>query len=151
MKRLFRSKRAVSPVIGTVLMIMITMIGMTLLFAFVASYSQTYKAGIGSSVMESLTIEDIHLSPEKTVYDSSFRIVIYNSGKIDCNITSVYVDGLASVDVVTLNGNLNVPVVAGGNNSINLQRDVSWASGTTYTFKVSTLRGSDFELTYTAP
>ena len=63
MKRLFRNKKAVSPVIATVLMILVTMAGMTILFGFVISYSDTYKAGVGSSVMESLTIEDIWLSP----------------------------------------------------------------------------------------
>jgi flagellin-like protein len=147
MKRLFRNKKAVSPVIGTILMIMITMIGMTLLFAFVASYSQTYKAGIGSSVMESLTIEDIWLSVGKSPYDSSCIIYVYNSGKIDCTISAVYIDGL------TLNVNLNKPIEVGKDLPITLDsaRDSPWVSGQTYTFKVSTLRGSNFELTYKAP
>jgi hypothetical protein len=123
------------------------MIGMTLLFAFVASYSQTYKAGIGSSVMESLTIEDIHLSPGNghSDYDGRVGIFVLNSGKIDCQIVSVYVDGLA------LNANLDNKIEAGGHDQLNLERDVPWASGTTYTFKLSTLRGSNFELTYKAP
>jgi hypothetical protein len=126
-------------------MIMITMIGMTLLFAFVASYSQTYKAGIGSSVMESLTIEDIHLSPGSPTYDTRVSIFVYNSGKIDCKISSVYVDGLA------LNVNLDESLEAGSSDQLNLERGASWVSGTTYTFKLSTLRGSNFELTYKAP
>ncbi len=55
MRKLSNNRKAVSPVIATVLMIMITMIGMTLLFAFVSVYSENYKAGVGSSVMESIT------------------------------------------------------------------------------------------------
>ena len=61
--KLFKNKKAVSPVIATVLMIMVTMAGMAILFGFVISYSDGYKAGVGSSVMESLTIEDIWISP----------------------------------------------------------------------------------------
>jgi flagellin-like protein len=146
MKRLFRNKRAVSPVIGTVLMIMITMIGMTLLFAFVASYSQTYKAGIGSSVMESLTIEDVWLSYDSEVYDSKVLMHVYNSGKIDCTISSVYVDGLA------LNATLNEKIEAGKDTVLFLNREgaSAWDPRQTYTFQVSTLRGSNFELKYTA-
>jgi flagellin-like protein len=71
MKKTFGSKKAISPVIATVLMILITMTGMTLLFVFVSSYSESYKAGIGSSVMESVTIEDIWISPQKLAYDKT--------------------------------------------------------------------------------
>jgi flagellin-like protein len=55
MRRIFKNKKAVSPVIATVLMILVTMAGMTILFAFVASYSDSYRAGVGGSVLESLT------------------------------------------------------------------------------------------------
>ena len=73
MKKLFRNRKAVSPVIATVLMILVTMAGMTILFGFVISYSDSYKAGIGSSVMESLTVEDIWLSPMVPVTILKFR------------------------------------------------------------------------------
>ncbi len=59
MKRLFKSKRAVSPVIATVLMILIVMAGMTILFAFIGAYAQSFQAGSGSAVLESLTVEDV--------------------------------------------------------------------------------------------
>ena len=63
MKKLFKNRKAVSPVIATVLMILITMAGMAILFGFVISYSDSYKSGIGGSVMESITVEDIWLRP----------------------------------------------------------------------------------------
>ena len=44
-------------------MIMVTMAGMAILFGFVISYSDAYKKGVGSSVMESLTIEDVWIGP----------------------------------------------------------------------------------------
>jgi flagellin-like protein len=149
MKRLFRNKRAVSPVIGTVLMIMITMIGMTLLFAFVATYSDTYKAGVGSSVMESLTIEDIWINPEGT--DSHIvYLTIYNSGKIDSTITSAYVNGTA----LTINDDINLSagtpqlIKVKEHLTLKLKWDQDFSLTQTYLFRITTLRSSNFEANY---
>jgi flagellin-like protein len=141
MKRLFKNKKAVSPVIATVLMILVTMAGMAILFGFVISYSDSYKAGIGSSVMESLVVEDIWLSPG--------RISIFNVGKVDSTITSAYVNG----EALTKNDNLNlkVPISVGQHLTIVLDSNRDWSHGQLYTFRISTLSGSNFDITYTAP
>ncbi len=149
MKKLFTNKKAVSPVIATVLMIMVTMAGMTILFGFVISYSDAYKAGVGSSVMESLTIEDIWLSPHSTSYNFAVQISIYNVGKVDSTITSMYANGLKLTD----NGNLNLnkPIAIGQHLTITLDWSQVWIPGQQYTFRVSTLSGSNFDIKYTAP
>jgi flagellin-like protein len=157
MRKLNNHKKAVSPVIASVLMILVTMIGMTLLFAFVSSYSDNYKAGIGSSVMESLTIEDIWLSPrlaQGQPYDRIVEISVYNTGKIDSTINSIYVNGLKLSTVGSSNFNLNAKVPMGGHVTILAERSVSsdsWVSGHTYAFKIATQRGSNFEIEYRAP
>jgi flagellin-like protein len=165
MKKLFSNKKAVSPVIATVLMIMVTMAGMAILFGFVISYSDSYKAGIGSSVMESLTIDDIWLSPNSLTYNSEVQISVYNAGKVDSTITSIYINGLKLTDSDQSNGNFNlkisVPAVYWDGNKwlgghpkeyITLYWPGHvWQAGTTYTFTVATLRGSTFEVMYTAP
>lgn len=149
MKKLFTNKKAVSPVIATVLMIMVTMAGMTILFGFVISYSDAYKAGVGSSVMESLTIEDIWLSPHSTSYNLAVQISIYNVGKVDSTITSMYANGLKLTD----NGNLNLNkiIAIGQHLTITLDWSQVWIPGQQYTFRVSTLSGSNFDIKYTAP
>jgi flagellin-like protein len=156
MKKLFRNRKAVSPVIATVLMILVTMAGMTILFGFVISYSDSYKAGIGSSVMESLTVEDIWLSQGSGTYalDSHGKVQfsIYNVGKVDSKITSVYVNGLKLTD--TAGGthfNLDIDVNVGERESITLYRGNHWDEGTTYTFTVATQKGSTFDIDYKAP
>jgi flagellin-like protein len=151
MKKLFRNKKAVSPVIATVLMIMVTMAGMAILFGFVISYSDAYKAGVGSSVMESLTIEDIWLSPHSANYNSEVQLSVYNVGKVDSTITSMYANGIK----LTENGNLNLnkPIAIGQHLNITLvwSQTTGWISGQEYTFRVSTLSGSNFDMKYTAP
>ena len=152
MKRLLSSRKAVSPVIATVLMIMITMAGMAILFGFVISYSDSYKAGIGSSVMESLTVEDIWLRPynaSDTPY--AMQISVYNAGKVDSTITSVFVNGLKLTD--TFGGqhfNLKEDVAVGKHVTINLYWDNVWGNGP-YIFRIATQRGSNIDFTYSAP
>jgi flagellin-like protein len=150
MKRLFKNKKAVSPVIATVLMILVTMAGMAILFGFVISYSDSYKAGIGSSVMESLVVEDIWLSPGRVSnYNHEVQISIFNVGKVDSTITSAYVNG----EALTKNDNLNlkVPISVGQHLTIVLDSNRDWSHGQLYTFRISTLSGSNFDITYTAP
>lgn len=153
MRKRFSEKRAVSPVIATVLMILITMIGMTMLFAFVTAYSNTYKAGVGSSVLESLTIEDIWLSPHASgQYDNTVQISVYNTGKVDSVINSIYVDGSALINATgPANLNLNIKVPVGAHVQILAQWSNQWAPHETYTFNIQTQRGSNFETKYEAP
>jgi flagellin-like protein len=156
MKRLLRNKKAVSPVIATVLMILVTMAGMTILFGFVISYSDAYKAGVGSSVMESLTVDDIWLSPSSLTYDSKVQISVYNAGKVDSVITSVYVNGLKLTETDQSNGNFNlkISVPVGGRPSTPILlywAGHQWQSGQTYIFRIATQSGSVFDVPYTAP
>jgi len=153
MRKLFRNKKAVSPVIATVLMILVTMAGMAILFGFVISYSDAYKAGVGSSVMESLTIEDIWLSPNSPNYNSIVQITVYNVGKVDSTITSVFANGVA----LTKDGklNLNEPIAIGQHRTITLElqndqqnNPQSWNPNQEYTFRISTSKGSNFDTTY---
>jgi flagellin-like protein len=155
MKRLLQNKKAISPVIATVLMILVTMAGMAILFGFVISYSDAYKAGVGSSVMESITFEDIWLSPGSLTYNSQVNITVYNVGKVDSTITSMYANGFK----LTENGNpnLNKAIAVGQHLTLTLNwtpignQPQDWVPHQEYTFRVSTLSGSNFDTKYTAP
>ena len=130
-------------------MILVTMAGMAILFGFVISYSDAYKAGVGSSVMESITIEDIWLSPNSPTYNSQVQITVYNVGKVDSTITSAYVNGLA----LTKSGNLNLKesITIGQHLTISLNWNQPFVHGQQYTFKISTQSGSNFDIIYMAP
>jgi len=150
MKGILQNRKAISPVIATVLMILVTMAGMAILFGFVISYSDAYKKGVGSSVMESLTIEDIWISPPSLPVSSHpVQLSIYNVGKVDSTITSAYVNGLA----LTKSGILNLKesITIGQHINITLNWNQAFSHGQQYTFRISTLSGSNFDITYTAP
>ena len=126
MRRLFRSRRGLSPVLSAVLMIMVTIIGMSVLFAFFVNYAKDFQLGSGSAVRESLVIEDVWFINEQPA-----QVWVYNVGKIDLTVSAVYVNdrpvsSFAAVDVAVgahelllLNGDF-----AGGGTRL-----ASWARG----------------------
>jgi hypothetical protein len=140
MRKLYRNKRALSTVISTILMIMVVMIGMSLLFAYVAVYAQNYKDGIGGAVMESLTIEDVWFTDQTTV-----RIWVYNAGKVDSQINAIYDNGL----VLTGAANLNTVVKVGEHKEFVATCPSGWQS--VNNLKIVSVRGSNFEGTYGWP
>lgn len=144
MRKLYRNKKALSTVISTILMIMVVMVGMSILFAYVTVYAQNYQAGIGSSVMESLKIEDICLNSTGTAYNNQVKLWVYNSGKIDATINAIYINGEAATNgSSTINFKINVPVNT--HVPITVQASSSnWQINTHYEFKVNTVRGSNF-------
>jgi flagellin-like protein len=152
MKKLFRNRKAVSPVIATVLMILVTMAGMTILFGFVISYSDSYKAGIGSSIKESLTIEDVWF---RSGSSDNVELWIYNVGKLPVNVKAIYVNGLNLV-VTSFGDNHDVTNALNINGEIPLNSHVKviatcdWQSygSSPIVFKIATERGSTFEQSY---
>lgn len=89
MRKFRKNKRAVSPVLSTVMLVLIVVIGMSAIFAFFVDYVSTYQKGEGSAVLELLEIEDVQFIDNVTVY-----VWLYNYGEIDLEIDAVYVNGL---------------------------------------------------------
>jgi flagellin-like protein len=131
MMRLLRNRKAVSPVISTVLMILVVMVGMSLLFAFFVSYARDFQTGSGSAVLESMTIEDVWFTAP-----NGPQVSVYNVGKVSFTIASVYVnDQLDSSPNIEIKTGQHQPITVG-----------SAYSGCT--IKIVTARGSAFEGSY---
>jgi hypothetical protein len=131
------------------------MVGMTLLFGFVTYYADTYHKGIGGQVRELLVVEDIWINPPGAPDPSAYpvNITIYNAGKIESQITSVYVNGTALTEnAISSNFNLNDQTVDVGEHiELLLYRHHSWPSGHVYIFTIGTKSGSTFDVTYRYP
>ncbi|HVP92188.1 MAG TPA: hypothetical protein VMS94_00445, partial [Acidobacteriota bacterium] len=87
MRKLCRNKKGLSTVISTILMIMVVMVGMSVAFTYVVFYAGNYQAGMGSSVLESLTVEDVWIKDTQTV-----QLSVYNTGTKSNLGTDVGVD-----------------------------------------------------------
>ena len=142
-------------------MIVVVMVGMTILFAYVAVYAQNYQTGVGSSILESMTIEDVWIQNSNTV-----QLTVFNTGtatnlgtNIDVTVVAIYVDGTALTTSSTSN-NINFNVLVGAGDHVTIDGYLpavvgplsgGFISGVTYDFKIVTLRGSNFEAKYTDP
>jgi flagellin-like protein len=147
-KKLFKNEKGVSPVISTVLMILVVMVGMSLLFAYLATYTMNFHSGSGSSVLESMTIEDAWFKNT----DNTFHLWVYNVGKVDFTINSIYVNGTKVTP--TMSDSSNNPINSNTPIQINKHVQISlaqWQLGDNYDLKIVTGRGSAFEGNYAPP
>lgn len=155
MRRLFRSRRALSPVLSAVLMMLVVMIGMSILFAFFVNYAGDFQRGSGSAVLESMVVEDVNF-----VDSGNATIWVYNLGKVSLNISSVYVnDALVSNPPALLQvtyGGADLPPNeirdgAHGKIMVSSSNPIFSVSGGSYTFKIVTTRGTAIEVTEVHP
>jgi flagellin-like protein len=136
MKRLLKGRRAVSPVIAAVLMIMVAIIGMSFLFAFFVGYTTDFQLGSGSAVLESFVIEDVWIRDSGNV-----EVWVYNVGKVELEIANFYVN-----DFLENAGSVEVEVGDHEKLSVELQRELE--PNIVYVFKLVTARGSAVEGSY---
>ena len=145
MRRPTKNRRAISNVVSALLMILVVMVGMGLLFAYLTTYVANYQAGSGSSVFESMSVEDVWFKNTNQV-----EIWIYNVGKVGFAIDSIYLNGTAidqSDFTVNAGGSSNtVPV--GGHADLMITSAQGWITENKYSFKIVTSRGSSFIGTY---
>jgi hypothetical protein len=138
-RKLFKNRKGVSTVIGTILMIMVVMAGMSILFGALIVYSDSYHSGSGSSVLESIIVEDAYFKDPNTV-----RLSIYNTGKVDLTIVNVYINGqMATISPAKLS------IIEGDHEFLTMTPPSAFSIGTGYAFKIVTQRGTGFEGTYT--
>jgi FlaG/FlaF family flagellin (archaellin) len=136
-RKLCRNRRGVSTVIGTILMILVVMAGMSILFGALIVYSDNFHSGSGSSVLESITVEDVYFT------NVNVQISIYNTGKVDLTIANVYIDSKMAGPIP------NLLIKQGEHGTITLMTPSgTFASDTEYHFKIVTSRGTGFEGTY---
>jgi hypothetical protein len=137
MRRLAHNKRGISTVVSTLLMILVVMVGMGLLFAYLTTYVANYQAGSGSSVLESMMVEDVWFKNSNQV-----EIWVYNIGKVGFTITNIYVNGTPPV-IFTVNEDSGQSVIpVGGHADVLITLSQPWGNGVAYSFKIVTSRGS---------
>jgi flagellin-like protein len=143
-RRLFKDRRGVSPVFTTILLILLVVWGMSFLLAYFITYVKDFQTGRGSVVMELVCIEDVWF---KRVGESSpIEIWLYNYGKVNVNVTALYIGG-QPVPFNSPDNFLEIPVGQHGNVTTVYSLDPNKA----YHFKVVTQRGAAYEGEYVSP
>ena len=149
-KNMFKSKKAISPILATLLLIVIAVAAIVVTYAWIMTY-------MGSATQQASVIlynENVRF------YNSTTQIVIGNSGTGDTQIVRLYI-GTSSNDLTEVtdtytNLDLDLPLNAGSTATITIDwpnNAVSgnWTAGETYYFKVVPNPGQAFPFPAQAP
>jgi len=150
MRKLRRNKKAVSNIVGTILMILVVTVGMSILFSFFVTFVKNYQAGSGSSVMEMISIEDVWFNAT----GGNATIWLYNYGKVDVTVSTLYVNSISynfTSMIIPVGEHMSTTVQYGNYSNGGSDGTPAWTQGGTYDFKFVTERGSVFEGDYTVP
>ena len=143
---MLKSKRGISPILATLLLIVIAVAAIVVTYAWVITFtgSTTTQAGV-------------FLDKDNVYWNSTLpkTIVIYarNKGTSDAEINAVYV-GTSSTNLqlqtsVTYNPSTKLVYANGGTIIITVTYD--WATDTTYYFKVAPKVGNALEFSWRSP
>jgi flagellin-like protein len=135
-KNMLKSKKAISPILATLLLIVIAVAAIVVTYAWVMTYmtSTTSQAGV-------------LLSKDAVSWPTNTTIVVYvrNTGTSDATIDAVYV-GTSAANLTKQTATFSpsgVVVANGGVISINIT--YPWTSGTTYYFRIAPKVGAPLE------
>jgi len=139
MRTILKSKKGISPILATLLLIVIAVAAVIVTYAWVMTFTGSTTGQAGAV----LTVENVRF------YNSGgtdrVEIVIRNSGTNDATVAEVY-RGTSSSDLQQQSSVTYDPssrLVSEGS-SIKITFNYNWASGTRYYFKVVTEEGLSF-------
>ena len=135
MRRILKSKRGISPILATLLLIVIAVAAVIVTYAWVMTFTGSTTSQAGAI----LAHENVRF------YNSSglkVDITIRNSGTANAKIVEVY-QGTSTSDLQTVSSVTYDPTsqVVSAGSSIKITFALSWTSGTRYHFKVVSEEG----------
>jgi flagellin-like protein len=134
MRSMIKSKKGISPILATLLLIVIAVSAVIVTYAWVMTFTSSSADQAGAV----LTVENVRF------FDSSGKkveITIRNSGTSNANVVQMY-QGASSSNLQTISSVTYNPenrVSEGSSSKITF--DLAWTSGTRYYFKVVTQEG----------
>lgn len=138
-KRMLRNKKAISPILATLLLVVIAVAAIVITYAWITTYMGTTTAQAGFIPYKA----NVAFSTGKITID------IGNSGTSSGQIVQVYFGTSASaMTVQTTTPAMPQTINAGAILSFNITQ--SWTSGTTYHFKVVPNSGAALSFSETA-
>ena len=145
MRSIMKSKKGISPILATLLLIVIAVAAVIVTYAWVITFTSSTTGDA-----------DVLLSSENVRFHSGdyIEITIRNAGTADTKIATVYqgpsTSELQVEDVESYDPDTQI-CAAGSSIVISITLDDSWESGTRYHFKVVTEGGYSLPFSAVAP
>jgi len=133
---MLKSKKAISPILATLLLIVIAVAAITVTYAWI----MTYMGSAGHQAEVMLYKANVNFGGGGT----TINIDVGNSGTSDTKIIKVYVgNSLGNRTEQTPTQTLPIPLAAG--DIVTLTINYPWIAGTTYYFKIVSSTGQTLE------
>jgi flagellin-like protein len=134
--KLPRSRKALSPVVASIILIAVTVAVSIAVAAWMGALSFNFMG------TEQITFTGYEWgSPGTGTVDPNFILKVKNTGSADLSIASVRIDGVAPL---TCNATLPYALQKGDEVAINLTRTNDFTRGTQYEFSLVTAKGTTF-------
>jgi len=145
MRTILKSKKGISPILATLLLIVIAVAAVIVTYAWVMTFTGSTTSQAGAA---NLTPENVRF------YDSGgkkIEIVVRNSGTESAEVVEVY-RGTSSSDLqqISVTYNPSSQMINAGE-SLKITFSYGWSSGTRYYFKVVTEEGFSLPFSEEAP
>jgi len=142
---MLKSKKAISPILATLLLIVIAVAAIVVTYAWIMTYmgSTTGQAGV-------------LLSKDAVSWPANTTIIVYvrNTGTEDAVIDAVYI-GISTTNLIKQTPNYEpssgLVTANGGTIKINITYSDGWITKTTYYFKIAPEVGAPLEFSEKAP
>jgi len=144
MKRLFKSRKALSPVVAAIILIAVTV-----------AVSIAVAAWMGALTFTFMQTEELKiLSAAKVTGTNAFDLKLRNTGSATLTLSSVQVNGVDETDIDIDSGTAGnqtstLTMTAGDENTVRVW--FAYESGTKYDFAILTAQGNKYTYVTTAP
>jgi len=145
MRSILKSKKGISPILATLLLIVIAVAAVIVTYAWVMTFTSSTTSQAGAM----LTVENVRFYSSDDI-----EITVRNSGTGDAKVAEVYegpsTSELQKADVRDYDPDTQI-VSAGSSITIDIRLEANWESGTRYYFKVVTEEGFSLPFSAEAP
>lgn len=146
MNRILKSKKGISPILATLLLIVIAVAAIVVTYAWVITFtgSTTSQAGV---LLDKDNVSWGSGSPK------NITIYVRNKGISDAEISAIYV-GTSSTNLVLQSSVTYNPIskfVYANGGTITITVAYPWAADTTYYFKIAPKTGAALEFNWSSP
>jgi len=147
LSKMLRSKKGISPILATLLLIVIAVAAVIVTYAWVMTFTTTQTSQAGAILTEANTRFYTDNSTKKV------EVTLINSGSADAKISKVYFGissgGLAEVADASFDPSNKITTANGG--SLKIVLTYAWVGGTRYYFKFVTEAGQSLPFDKVAP
>jgi len=147
MRTILKSKKGISPILATLLLIVIAVAAVIVTYAWVMTFTSSTTSQAGAL----LTVENVRFYGSG---EDDIEIIIRNSGTANAKIAEVY-QGPSTSELQKMSVRSYEPdtqiVSEGSSILIRIRLDAPWESGTRYHFKVVTEEGFSLPFSAEAP